>query len=132
MGLSWLNPRGKSNLPVAEQKARRARRRSRRNSFRPTLEVLDQRLLPSVSVRLIVAPTSAYRVTNSLVIQYTNTGPTSVPAPVLVISADNANLWLPIDPDVSGPSLQVLATSPSGTAGTLAPGATGTIELDYS
>src|SRR4051812_23994800 len=95
-------------------------------SFRLTLEALDQRLLLSVALKLVVPPSSAYGVTNVLLIQYTNSGMTAAPAPVLVVSADNANMWLPTDPDVIGSHLQVLATGANGAAGTLAPGASGT------
>ena len=99
---------------------------------RPAVECLEDRVTPSVALQLIVPPSASPSATNALAIEYTNTGSTAVPAPVLVISANNANLWLPSDPAVSGPSLQVLATNPSGSAGTLAPGASGTIAVDFT
>ncbi|HKI34658.1 MAG TPA: RHS repeat-associated core domain-containing protein, partial [Gemmataceae bacterium] len=98
----------------------------------PGLELLEDRLVPSVSLQLLLPPSAPYRVNNSLEIQYTNTGTTAAPAPLLVVSADNANLWLPTDPTVSGPSLLVLATGPTGPAGTLAPGAQGSILVDFT
>ncbi len=99
---------------------------------RPVLECLEERLAPAIALNLVVPPSSSYGVDNSLVIQYSNTGTTAVAAPLLVVSANNANLWLPNDPAVSGPSLQVLATGPTGPAGTLAPGASGSIVVDYT
>ena len=65
-------------------------------------------------------------------IQYTNNGSTAAPAPVVFLSADNANLWLPTDPAIVGTSLQILATGPAANAGTLAPGASGSIVVDYT
>ncbi len=112
---------------------RSAARSTRPSRFsRPGLEQLEERLAPAIALNLEVPPTSSYGVDNSLVIQYSNTGTTAVAAPLLVVSADNANLWLPTDPAVSGSSLQVLATGPTGPAGTLAPGASGSIVVDYT
>ncbi len=96
------------------------------------LEVLEDRVLPSISLNLVVPPSSSYGVNNSLVIEYANTGTTAVPAPVLVVAADKAVLWLPTDPGASGASLQVLAPGTSGPAGSLAPGAAGTIVVDFT
>ena len=109
-----------------------SRRTRRLCAVRPALERLEDRLTPTVSLNLVVPPSSSYGVNNALVIQYSNTGTTAVPAPLVVVSSDNASLWLPSDPAVSGASLQVLATSPSGPAGTLAAGASGTIVVDYT
>jgi RHS repeat-associated protein len=99
---------------------------------RPRLERLEERLAPSVSVNLVLSSSSTQGAVSSLAIQYSNTGPTAVPAPLLVVSADKADLWLPGDPSAAGPSLQVLGTSPTGPAGTLAPGAGGSIVVDYT
>src|SRR5262245_32741650 len=85
----------------------------RRRRCRPTLEGLEDRLTPDVSLNLVLPPSSAYGVTNCLAVQYANTGTTAVPAPVVVLSADKADLWLPTDPAVSGTSLQLLATGPA-------------------
>jgi RHS repeat-associated protein len=94
--------------------------------------MLEDRVTPSVALQMQLPPSSTYGANNVLVINYTNTGTQAVPAPVLVVSADQANLWLPTDPAVSGTSLQVLGTGPSGPAGTLAPGASGSIVVDYT
>jgi RHS repeat-associated protein len=107
-------------------------RTGKSRSFRPALQRLEDRLVPAVNLKLVVPPSSSYGVNNSLLIQYTNTGTTPAPAPVVALSADNANLWLPTDPAISGPSLQLLATAPSGPAGTLAPGAGGSIVVDFT
>jgi len=100
--------------------------------FKPAIDLLEDRLVLAVSLQLQVPPSSSYGVNNSLVVDYANTGSTAVPAPVLFLSADNANLWLPSDPAVSDSTLQLLATGPTGSAGTLAPGASGTIVVDYT
>jgi RHS repeat-associated protein len=91
-------------------------------------------VLLSVSLNLEAPSYSSSDVTNSVVIQYTNTGTTEAPAPLLVLSADNANLWLPNDPAARGSSLQLLATNPdpNAPAGTLAPGASGSIVVDFA
>ncbi len=113
-------------FPANSQRPRRGR------SFQPALERLEERRVLSVALKLTVAPSSTYGVNNSLVIEYTNTGTSAAPAPVVILSADNANLWLPNDPAISGPNLQLLATGPSGPAGTLAPGAQGSIVVDFT
>jgi RHS repeat-associated protein len=100
--------------------------------FRPALERLEEREVPSVSLQLVVPPATSFGVDDALTVHYANTGAAAAPAPVLVVSAQNADLWLPGDPAVSGPSLQVLATGPTGPAGTLAPGASGTIVVDFT
>lgn len=95
---------------------------------------LEDRTLLSVALNLEVPDSSSYGVNNSLVVQYTNTGTSNALAPVLLLSADKANLWLPTNPAASGPSLQLLATNPNpnGPAGTLAPGASGSIVVDFT
>jgi RHS repeat-associated protein len=99
---------------------------------RPGLEPLEDRLVPAITLNLAVAPTSSYGVNNSLVVQYANTGTTAEHAPLLVLSADNADLWLESDPTIVGTSLQLLATGPTAAAGTLAPGASGSIVVDFT
>jgi RHS repeat-associated protein len=100
-------------------------------------ETLEGRTLlsttsPNVLLSVVLPPSSSYGVNNSLTVDYTNTGTSAAPAPVFALSADNAKLWLPSDPAVGGTSLQLLATAPSGPAGTLAPGATGSIVVEYT
>ena len=82
----------------------RACQRNRARLFKPTIDLLEDRLVLSVSLQLHVPPSSSYGVNNSLVVEYSNTGSTAVPAPVVLLSADNANLWLPSDPAVSDSS----------------------------
>ncbi len=89
-------------------------------------------MVPAISLHIQLPPVSSYGVTTSLVVDYANTGSTAVPAPVLFLSATNANLWLPSDPAGSDTTLQLLATGPSGPAGTLAAGASGTIVVNYA
>jgi RHS repeat-associated protein len=108
------------------------RRNATVRSRRPGFDLLEDRLVPSVSLRLLVPSSTTYGVNNSLQIQYTNTGSTAVAAPLLLVSADKANLWLPTDPQVSGHNLMVLAIGPTGPAGLLAPGAQGTIQVNFS
>ena len=128
MSLLWLRQWVRRFFPAPRPPVRRPR------FVRPTLTPLEDRVLLSVSLNLEVPSSSSYGVTNSVVIQYSNTGTTSVAAPVLVLSADKANLWLPNDPAVSGSSLQLLATNPDpgGLAGTLAPGASGGIVVNFT
>ena len=96
------------------------------------LEATEDRTTPSVSVNLAVPASSAFGVTNSLTVQYRNTGASAVPAPVLIVTAPNANLWLPTNPSVVGHGLQILAASTYGPAGTLAPGASGSVVVDFT
>ena len=119
MSVSWLRQWVRRFFPASRPPVRRPR------FVRPTLTPLEERVLLSIALNLEVPSSSSYGVTNSVVIQYSNTGTTAVAAPVLVLSADNANLWLPTNPEAAGSSLQVLATNPNpnGSAGTLAPGA---------
>lgn len=102
------------------------------SGFRPALECLERRLTPSISVTLSVPDQTSRGVTNSLLIKYANTATTPAPAPVLVISSDRATLWLPSAPDAKSSQLQVLATNPNGPAGTLGPGASGTIVVNFT
>ncbi len=101
-------------------------------SFRPAFLRLEDRLVLAVSVQLQLPPTSTFGVTNSLVVDYANTGSLAVPAPILLLAADNADLWLPTDSAVSNSPLQLLAAGPTGSAGTLAAGASGSIVVDYT
>ena len=128
MSVSWLRQWVRRFFPPSRPPVRRPR------FVRPTLTPLEERVLLSIALNLEVPSSSSYGVTNSVVIQYSNTGTTAVAAPVLVLSADNANLWLPTNPEAAGSSLQVLATNPNpnGSAGTLAPGASGSIVVDFT
>ncbi len=65
------------------------------------------------------------------VITYKNTGGTDIPAPLLLLSSDNAEFRLsPQDPWQSG-SIQLLGFNPNGPAGILAPGASGSIDVQF-
>ena len=110
--MSFLSKWFRRSSPASSRRGHRSR------GFRPRLESLEERLVLDVSLSLVVPPSSSYGVTNTLLIEYTNTGTSVVPAPVLIVSADNANLWLPTAPEVIDFHLQVLATGPSGPAGT--------------
>jgi len=122
---SWLHKWVKSK---SKARAKKPLSSGSRRSYRPVLEQFEDRLVPSVAFSLSAPPSAAYGVTNNLVINYQNTGSTVAPAPVVVLAANNADLWLPSDPAISGPSLQLLA----GSAGALAPGASGSIVVDFT
>jgi RHS repeat-associated protein len=113
--------------------SRKNSRKHRRPRFlRAGIERLERREVLSVSVNLLLPTSSSYGVNNSLAVEYTNNSAATVPAPVLILSADNANLWLPNDPAVVDTSLQLLATGSTGSPGTLAPGASGTIVVNFA
>jgi RHS repeat-associated protein len=122
----FRSKRSKRNVAANPARSRRP------HSFRPTLQGLEERVVLSVSLHLVAPPSAAQGVNNSLAIEYANTGTTAAPAPLLALSADKADLWLPGDPAVRGSQLEVLATSPSGPAGLLAPGAQGTLVVDFT
>lgn len=128
MSLWWLRQWMRRFFPAP----RRCPPRPRRPQL--ALTALEDRVLLSVSLNLVAPTSSSYGVNNSLQIQYTNTGTSPTPAPVLVLSATNANLWLPGDQKDAASTLQMLATNPdaNGPAGTLAPGASGTITVDFT
>ncbi len=53
------------------------------------------------------------------------------PAPLILVSADNADLRLPGDTQYVGQSVQVLGINTTGEAGTLPPGYRGTIQIEF-
>ena len=64
-------------------------------------------------------------------ITYFNAGETDVLAPILLLSAENAELRLADQTEFAGSSVQFLATSSTGPAGILAPGASGRIVVVF-
>ena len=100
--------------------------------FKPTIALLESRVVPSISLQLVTPGSSTFGVNNSLVVEYTNTGTSAAPAPVLILSATNANLWLADDPAIIGPNLELLGTGSGSSAGTLAAGESGTIAVEYT
>ena len=66
-----------------------------------------------------------------LTFDYENTGFTDVPAPLMLILAQNTLLKLPDDPAFGNGDLQFLAVNPDGPAGILQPGSRGRIEIEF-
>ncbi len=70
--------------------------------------------------------------TGSVTIDYSNTGGSDIPAPLFVLTTDNASLELPGQVVSSGQTIDFLGINPTGPAGVLPPGARGTIEVDFT
>ncbi|MBI3976839.1 MAG: Ig-like domain-containing protein [Chloroflexi bacterium] len=66
-----------------------------------------------------------------LALEYGNLGNTDAPAPVLIVSAENADLWLPGQSASVGSRVQLLAINAEGPAGILPPGVTGRFSLSF-
>src|SRR5262249_48934100 len=62
-------------------------------------------------------------------VDYVNAGQTDVPAPLLNISGDNAELRLASQTAFAGPAVQALGVNTDGPAGLLTPGAAGRVSL---
>jgi RHS repeat-associated protein len=62
-------------------------------------------------------------------VNYANTGETDIVAPLLTLTADNANLRLPDQIESVGTSWQFLGISSEGPAGIIPPGKTGSLSL---
>src|SRR5207253_5088593 len=60
------------------------------------------------------------------IVDYFNDGDTDVPAPLLIVAADNAMLRLPDQSSFAGNSVQALGINAGGPAGVLPPGYHGT------
>jgi RHS repeat-associated protein len=68
----------------------------------------------------------------TIVINYSNTGGTDVPAPLMILSADtNVSFELPGDTTLVPSSIQLLGINQGGPAGILPPGYQGTITLSF-
>jgi RHS repeat-associated protein len=61
----------------------------------------------------------------------TNTSNNDILAPLLQLTADGATLKLPSQTTFQGPSLYLMATSPTGPAGTLTPGESVQVEIQF-
>jgi RHS repeat-associated protein len=87
-------------------------------------------LLP-VKVNL-VGPSSvrAFRTTN-IEIQYTNPNVVDVPAPIILLASDNGLFALPGSSNFTNGSMEILGIGSTGPAGTLAPGAVGSITVKF-
>lgn len=67
----------------------------------------------------------------TLTVDYSNPGNTDVPAPLLRITAEGAELRLPEQTEFLGSSIQLFATHAGGPVGVLSPGASGRISLIF-
>ena len=64
-------------------------------------------------------------------INYANTGATDAPAPLMILSSDNAEFELPGSTTYIPDSVELLGINQGGPAGTLPPGYRGTITLSF-
>jgi YD repeat-containing protein len=62
-------------------------------------------------------------------VTFTNTGATDIPAPILVFTADTAQVRFPSQSTFSGNTVDFLGINPNGPAGILTPGASGSVTL---
>jgi RHS repeat-associated protein len=69
---------------------------------------------------------------STLYIVYANDGATDIPAPYLAVTGDNVAFQLLDQSQASDGSIEVLATGQADNAGTLAPGASGVIPIEYT
>jgi RHS repeat-associated protein len=67
----------------------------------------------------------------SIAVDYTNTGATDAPAPLLELQVDQGQLRLAGQASFTGSSVQFLGISSTGPAGVLPPGATGQVTFDF-
>ncbi|HQX51029.1 MAG TPA: CARDB domain-containing protein, partial [Planctomycetaceae bacterium] len=67
----------------------------------------------------------------TLLLNYTNTGDTDVPAPLFHITGDNAVFRLPEQPNFNSDSIEVLGINNQGPAGILPPGFRGQLSVIY-
>ncbi len=77
---------------------------------------------------------SAYTNNNNpgtITLNYTNTGGTDAPAPLMILSSDNASFELPGETTYVPDSVELLGINQGGPAGTLPPGYQGTITLSF-
>jgi RHS repeat-associated protein len=69
--------------------------------------------------------------TGIVTIDYTNTGETDAPAPLLILSSDNASFQLPGQTTFVPDSIQLLGINQNGPAGVLPPGYHGTLTVTF-
>jgi RHS repeat-associated protein len=87
-----------------------------------------------VQITLVAPDTVREEHQTSILVEYTNTGNTDVPAPLLQLTATNAKLRLEDQPDFSGDfsagsSVQFLGIASDGPAGVLRPGHGGSVRV---
>ena len=87
--------------------------------------------LGAVQVNLVAPGAIRPGASGQVEVVYTNTGDTDVPAPLMLLSADIANLSLPDQAGPAGSNLQLLGINTNGPAGILSPGASGSILVDF-
>src|SRR5262249_35406976 len=66
-----------------------------------------------------------------VLVEYTNIGSANIPAPLLLLTATNANLRLPGQAEFGGADLTFFGHAPDGPAGTLRPGQRGSVEIEF-
>ena len=84
-----------------------------------------------VQLQLIVPQGVLVGHPGTLTVDYTNPGNTDLPAPLLLLNAQNALFQAPGQTAYSSGSLQLLAYNPDGPFGTLPPGFQGSITLSF-
>src|SRR5262249_52632310 len=67
----------------------------------------------------------------NVTVEWFNAGGTDIPAPLLLVHAQDAVLRLPEQPLFTGSSVQVLGINPNGPAGVLSPGARGRVTFFF-
>jgi YD repeat-containing protein len=70
--------------------------------------------------------------TGTVIVDYSNTGGSDIPAPLFVLTATEASLELPGSVVPAGATLDFLGINPTGPAGVLPPGASGTAVIDFT
>ena len=85
----------------------------------------------AVQVHLVAPGAIRPGASGQVEVVYTNTGDTDVPAPLMDLSADIANLSLPNQAGPASSTLQLLGINTNGPAGILPPGASGSIVVDF-
>ena len=93
-------------------------------------------VVPAVPANLqihLVVPQSTFPTSQGdVTVTYVNEGNTDVLAPLLELTADNAQLKLPDQSSFGGNSVWFLGTSTNGPAGVIRPGQTGQVTIQYS
>ena len=68
---------------------------------------------------------------STAIITYQNTGGTDIPAPLLILSSDNAEFRVNASDLWQSSNIELLAYNPNGPAGILPPGATGSVAVQF-